>query len=286
MVLINQLVNGLAQGSTYALLALGFALIFGTLRLITFAHGEVFMFGAFAGFTIMKLSNGNIYLGLAAGIIVSGLLGIIIERVAYRYLRDASHVSPLLVTVGFTLILINVAQLIWGSETHSVKNLTFGEFRFFGIYISHSQLFVFCVTFALLIIMQLLIYRTKIGRAIRATAQDYEAALVMGININLVFMMTFALGSVLGGIAGVLVGAYYNAFYPSMGTMAGLKAFSACVFGGLTSLPGAVLAGFFLGIVENLSIAYIASGYRDVFAFGILIFILIFRPKGILGKEI
>lgn len=282
----NQFINGLAQGSTYALMALGFTLIFGTLRLVTFAHGEVFMIGAFTGFTAMKFFHGNVYVGLMVAILASGLLGIIIERVGFHFLREAPHMSSLLVTIGFSILLINVSQMIWGPETQSISGIAFGEFQLFDIYLSYSHLFVFCVTFALLILMQILVYRTKLGRSIRATAQDYEAALAMGVNIDLVFMMTFALGSILGGIAGILMGLYYNAFYPTMGTMPGLKAFAACVLGGLTSLPGAVLAGFLLGIIENLSIAFISSSYRDVFSFVILILVLIFRPKGILGREI
>ena len=145
---------------------------------------------------------------------------------------------------------------------------------------------VLAVTFILLAIPQILIYKTKIGRTIRATAQDYEAAYAMGVNVDLVFMFTFSLGSLLGGIAGMLIGFYYNAFYPTMGTLPGLKAFSACILGGLTSLGGSVSAAFILGVVENLAVAYISSSFRDVFAFGILIFVLIFRPRGLFGKEI
>jgi branched-chain amino acid transport system permease protein len=284
--LLEQLINGITQGGIYALIALGFTIIFGTLRLVTFAHGEVFMMGAFIGYTSMKYLHGSLLIALFSAILFSGLIGILIERIAFHFLRRAPHHSSLLITIGFSILLINVAQLLWGPETQSISGLKYGDFQLFGIYISYTQVIVLAVTLILLAIIRVLIYRTKMGRTIRATAQDFEAAYAMGVNIDLVFMMTFALGSLLGGIAGMLVGFYYNAFYPTMGTLPGLKAFSACILGGLTSLGGSVVAGFILGIIENLSVAYISSSYRDVFSFGILILVLIFRPKGLFGREV
>jgi branched-chain amino acid transport system permease protein len=284
--LLEQFINGITQGSIYALIALGFTIIFGTLRLVTFAHGEVFMMGALMGFTAMRFLHGSILFALIVAILSSGLLGIVIERVGFHFLRKAPHQSSLLITIGFSILLINLAQMIWGPETQSIRDLKYGDFQLFGIYISYTQVIVLAVTFILLAITQILIYKTKIGRTIRATAQDYEAAYAMGVNVDLVFMFTFSLGSLLGGIAGMLIGFYYNAFYPTMGTLPGLKAFSACILGGLTSLGGSVIAGFILGVVENLAVAYISSSFRDVFAFGILIFVLIFRPRGLFGKEI
>jgi branched-chain amino acid transport system permease protein len=284
--LLEQVINGITQGSIYALIALGFTIIFGTLRLITFAHGEVFMIGALMGFTAMRFLHGSVLFALIVAILSSGLLGMVIERVGFHFLRKAPHQSSLLITIGFSILLINLAQMIWGPETQSIRDLKYGDFQLFGIYISYTQVIVLAVTFILLAITQILIYKTKIGRTIRATAQDYEAAYAMGVNVDLVFMFTFSLGSLLGGIAGMLIGFYYNAFYPTMGTLPGLKAFSACILGGLTSLGGSVIAGFILGVVENLAVAYISSSFRDVFAFGILILVLIFRPRGLFGKEI
>jgi len=242
--------------------------------------------GALMGFTAMRFLHGSILFALIVAILSSGLLGIVIERVGFHFLRKAPHQSSLLITIGFSILLINLAQMIWGPETQSIRDLKYGDFQLFGIYISYTQVIVLAVTFILLAITQILIYKTKIGRTIRATAQDYEAAYAMGVNVDLVFMFTFSLGSLLGGIAGMLIGFYYNAFYPTMGTLPGLKAFSACILGGLTSLGGSVIAGFILGVVENLAVAYISSSFRDVFAFGILIFVLIFRPRGLFGKEI
>jgi branched-chain amino acid transport system permease protein len=280
------MVNGITQGSIYALVALGFTLIFGTLRLVTFAHGEVFMMGAMAGFTVMRFFHGSIFTALLAAIAASAILGIIIERVGFHFLRNAPHQSSLLITIGFSILLINLAQMIWGPETHSIPNLRYGDFQFFGVYISYAQVIVLAVTFLLLLVIQVLIYRTEMGRTIRATAQDYEAAYAMGVNVDLVFMLTFALGSLLGGIAGMLFGFYYNAFYHTMGSLPGLKAFCACILGGLTSLGGAVIAGFILGIIENLAVGYFSASVRDFFSFGILILVLIFRPKGLFGREI
>jgi branched-chain amino acid transport system permease protein len=284
--LLEQFINGITQGSIYALIALGFTIIFGTLRLVTFAHGEVFMMGAMIGFTAMRFLHNSVFLALLIAILSSGLLGILIERIGFHFLRKAPHQSSLLITIGFSILLINLAQMIWGPETQSIRDLKYGVFQIFGIYISYTQVIVLAVTFILLAIIQILIYRTKVGRTIRATAQDYEAAYAMGVNVDLVFMLTFSLGSLLGGIAGMLIGFYYNAFYPTMGTLPGLKAFSACILGGLTSLAGAVVAGFILGVIENLAVAYISSSFRDIFAFGILILVLIFRPKGLFGREI
>jgi branched-chain amino acid transport system permease protein len=284
--LLEQFINGITQGSIYALIALGFTIIFGTLRLVTFAHGEVFMMGAMMGFTAMRFLHNSVFLALLIAILSSGLLGILIERIGFHFLRKAPHQSSLLITIGFSILLINLAQMIWGPETQSIRDLKYGVFQIFGIYISYTQVIVLVVTFILLAIIQILIYRTKVGRTIRATAQDYEAAYAMGVNVDLVFMLTFSLGSLLGGIAGMLIGFYYNAFYPTMGTLPGLKAFSACILGGLTSLAGSVVAGFILGVIENLAVAYISSSFRDIFAFGILILVLIFRPKGLFGREI
>ncbi|GAK55324.1 inner-membrane translocator [Candidatus Vecturithrix granuli] len=284
--LLQQLLNGLAQGSTYALVAVGFALIFGTLRLVTFAHGEVFMLGAFTAYTMMRVLHTNMFAAFAAAFVISALLGIVIEFVGFRLLRDAPHTSSLLVTIGFSIILLNAAQLLWGAETKSFPlSADFGQIRILGLNMSIMQFVVYFMTIGLIIGLQLMLNYTKLGRTIRATAQDHEAAFVLGVDINKIYSLTFALGSSLGGLAGVLVGIYYNAVYPTMGAMMGLKAFSACILGGLTSIPGAVVAGIFLGEVENLSVAYLASGFRHVFSFAILIVMLLFRPSGLFGKK-
>ncbi len=284
--LLQQLLNGLAQGSTYALVAVGFALIFGTLRLVTFAHGEIFMMGAFVAYTLMTVLHTNMFVAFLVAFIAAALLGVLIEFIGFRLLRNAPHTSSLLVTIGFSIVLINLAQLIWGAETKSFPlSLDFGQIKILGMNIPVMQIVVYAMTIGLIIGIQVLLNYTKIGRTIRATAQDHEAAFVLGVDINKIYSLTFALGSSLGGLAGVLVGMYYNAVYPTMGAMMGLKAFSACILGGLTSIPGAVVAGIFLGEIENLSVAYLSSGYRHVFSFVILILILLLKPSGLFGKK-
>ena len=284
--LIDQLLNGLAQGGIYALVAVGLALIF-ALRLTTFAHGEVFMIGSFVGFTIISLLKINLIISFFAALSATALLGILMEFIGFRLLRKSPHISSVLVTIGFSIVLINLAQLIWGAETKSFPYhvVDLGQIRLRQYNLSYMQLIVYAITISMLVILYIFLYRTKIGRAIRATAQDHEAAFVLGVNINRIYAFTFSLGSSLGGLAGILVGLYYNAAYPTMGALIGLKAFCACILGGLTSIPGAVIGGILLGIIENMSVAYISAGYRHVFSFVILIMVLVVKPSGLFGKN-
>ena len=282
----QQFANGLAQGGTYALVAVGMALIIGTLRLVTFAHGEVFMIGAYVAFMVMAQFQGHALLGFAAAISAAALLGAAIEFVGFRLLRDAPHTSSLLVTIGFSIVLINAAQLVWGAETQTFPPAAAAAtIRLFDLEISAAQAAVYGLTLAVIAGVQFTLKRTALGRAVRATALDHEAAFVLGVDINRIYSMTFAFGSALGGLAGVLVGLYYNAVYPTMGAMMGLKAFSACILGGLGSVPGAVIAALFLGEAENLAVAYIGSGYRHVLSFAILILALLFWPQGLFGRK-
>ncbi|MDR1625382.1 MAG: branched-chain amino acid ABC transporter permease [Spirochaetia bacterium] len=282
---LQQVFNGLAQGSTYALIAVGFALIIGTLRLVSFCHGEIFMMGAYVAFTVVSRWQGSLLAAFVVAFAAAALLGALVEFVGFRLLRGASRISSLLVTIGFSTIFLNAAQLIWGAQTQSFPTDIDSAFEFMGIRFTFIQIVVYAVTICMFILLHLLLGKTKLGRAIRATALDHEAAFVMGVDVNRIYSFTYALGSALGGLAGVLVGLYYNAVYPAMGGMMGLKAFSACILGGLTSIPGAVVAGFFLGEIENLAVAYISSGFRHVFSFAILIFFLIFRPRGLFGRK-
>ena len=288
--MFEQLINGLTQGGIYALLALGFTLIFGTLRMVTFAHGEVYMMGAYVGFEVIRLLYPSFVLALLVALAATALLGIIIEILAFHFLRDAPHVTSLLVTIGVSILLVNLAQLIWGPETQSIPysvldRLDYGEIEVGGVYISFLQMAVLGVTVALMALLYLVINKTKLGMVIRATAQDYEAAFAMGVNVNVVFTTAFAMGSLLGGVAGVLIGVYYNLFYPTMGGLYGLKAFSASVVGGLTSLPGAVLAGLLIGVVETFSVEFGASEFRHMISFLFMILILLLRPGGLFGGK-
>jgi branched-chain amino acid transport system permease protein len=289
-ILFEQLINGITQGSVYALLALGFTMIFGTLRMVTFAHGEVYMIGAYVGFEVIRLLHPSFFLALAVAMAATALLGIIIEILAFHFLRDAPHATSLLVTIGISILLVNLAQLIWGPDTKAVSyslldKMDYGEIEIGGIYISYLQMAVLGVTVLLMALLYILINKTKLGMVIRATAQDYEAAYAMGVGVNGIFMIAFAIGSMLGGVAGVLIGVYYNLFYPTMGGLYGLKAFSASVVGGLTSLPGAVVAGLIIGIVETFSVEFGASNFRHLFSFLFMILILLFRPGGLFGSR-
>ena len=288
--MFEQLINGLTQGSVYALLALGFTVIFGTLRMVTFAHGEIFMVGAYIGLSLFTYFSPNFFFALAVVLLATFILGAVMEIVAFRFLRDAPHFSSLLVTIGFSILLINVAQLIWGPGTRAVppaiiEDLAYSEIEFNGIYVTYLQLAVLGVAIALMVAMYLFMERTKIGMAIRATAQDHEAAFAMGVNVNRVFTFTFAIGSMMGGVAGLLVGLYYNVFFPTMGTLLGLKAFSASVVGGLSSLPGAVVAGLIIGVVESFAVEVWDAGVRHMVSFLFMIVVLIARPAGLFGKK-
>lgn len=285
--LLQQIINGLTQGSIYALIAIGFALIFGVLGLVNFAHGEVYMVGAFLGFIFVTVYHFPIVVSLILAMLGAALLGVIIEVIAFRTLRRAPDVAPMVCTLGLSVVLQNAAMLGWGAGTQSIPedSVTFAFFPVFNAQVSNIQLLIFGVAIALMAGLQFVLYKSRIGKAIRATAQNKDAASLMGININRVIAATFALGSALGGAAGVLIGLYYNAFYPMMGFMAGMKAFTATVLGGLTSVPGAVLGGLILGVVENLGAAYISSGYRDLIAFIILILVLLIKPSGLFGRD-
>jgi len=288
--LLEQLINGLTQGSVYALLALGFTLIFGTLRMVTFAHGEVYMIGAYVGFEIIRLLHPSFLLALTAALVATAAMGVVVELLAFHFLRNAPHSTSLLVTIGVSILLVNLAQWIWGPETQAIPHglldrLGTFEIEVAGVYITFLQIAVLAVTVLLMLGLYLLIHRTKLGMVIRATAQDYEAAYAMGVNVDRVYMAAFAMGSMLGGVAGVLVGVYYNLFYPTMGGLYGLKAFSASVVGGLTSLPGAVVAGLLIGLVETFSVEFGASSFRHAFSFVFMILILLLRPGGLFGGK-
>ncbi len=287
--MLEQLINGLTQGSVYALLALGFTIIFGTLRMVTFAHGEVFMAGAYVGLTLFTYVTPNLPLALLVAALVTFSMGALIEIVAFRFLRNAPHFSSLLVTIGISIILINLAQLIFGPETQAVppaiiEDLAFSEIKVFGIYVTYLQMAVLGVAVLLMTGTYFLLEHTPIGLAIRATSQDHEAAYAMGVNVNRIFTLTFAVGSMMGGVAGVLIGLYYNVFYPHMGTLLGIKAFSASVVGGLTSMPGAVVAGLLIGVIESFAVDFWNASFRHLVAFVFMIIILIIRPAGLLGK--
>ena len=292
----QQLINGLALGAVYALIALGYTMVYGILQLINFAHGEVYMLGAYLGIIVLGVLT---YLGLTAYSLPLSLLltviismafcaayGAVIERVAYRPLRNASKLAPLISAVGMSIILQNFVMLAQGKEYKNLPPMLPSEgFTIFGANVSPVQIYILTASILIMIGLHLFVARTRLGKAMRATSQDRIMAGLVGININQVISITFMIGSALAAVAGVMVTLYYGVVHFFMGYLAGIKAFTAAVLGGIGSIPGAMLGGFMLGLIENFGASYISSVYKDAFAFLVLIVTLIIRPAGLLGQK-
>ncbi len=292
----QQLINGLALGAVYALIALGYTMVYGILQLINFAHGEVYMLGAYLGIIVLGALT---YLGLPAHSLTLSLLitvlvsmafcavyGSAIERIAYRPLRNATKLAPLISAVGMSIILQNIVMLTQGKEYKNLPPmLPSVGFTLFGANVSPVQIFILCGSILIMIALHLFVKKTRLGKAMRATSQDRVMAGLVGININQVISVTFMIGSALAAIAGVMVTLYYGVVHFFMGYLAGIKAFTAAVLGGIGSIPGAMLGGFMLGLIENFCASYISSVYKDAFAFLVLIITLILRPSGLLGQK-
>lgn len=284
----QQLINGITVGGIYALIALGYTMVYGILKIVNFAHGDVFMIGSFLGLVFVQGLGMPIYVAFPLAAVATAIVGIFIERVAYRPIRmhGADALAVLIAALGVSIFLENFAQLVWGTETHSyVQQIQKKTYKFGGITLSNIQIGVIILCIALMVVLYLIVNKTKIGVAMRATSQSIVSAQLMGINTERIISLTFGVGSALACVAGVLVGTYYDAVYPLVGYSYGLKAFAAAILGGIGSIPGAMLGGFLIGIVETLGAGYISAGYKDAFAFGILILVLIFRPSGLLGKK-
>lgn len=286
MEFIQQLINGLALGSVYALLALGYTMVYGIIQLINFAHGEIYMIGAFAGFysaTTLKLP---LIPTLLVAMAASALAGIIIEKIAYKPLRNSPRITLLITAIGVSLLLQNTMRILVGSDPKPFPDLiNAGTLNIGAVQIQWKTILMFLVSALLVLVLQFIVYKTKLGKAMRAASQDIEAASLMGINVNNTISFTFALGSALAGIAGVLVAISYPSITPYIGVMPGLKSFVAAVLGGIGSIPGALVGGLLIGILETLSKAYISTSFSDAIVFGILILILLIKPSGLLGKK-
>lgn len=300
-IFLQQLINGLVLGSVYALVALGYTMVYGIIELINFAHGEVTMTGALVALSAigavalgMPGLPGVLMLaaGLALAIPVCVALGLLIERVAYRPLRNAPRLAPLITAIGVSIILQNLAMLIWGKQYISFPPvLPQGSYEILGAHITDVQIAILVLTLLIMLGLTLVVQKTRLGRAMRATAQSRQVASLMGVDVNRVIAATFAIGSALAAVAGVMVSAYYGLAHYYMGFMLGLKAFSAAVLGGIGNLGGAMLGGLLLGLIESFGAGYIGdltggflgSNYQDVFAFFVLIAVLVFRPAGLLG---
>lgn len=285
---LQQLVNGLSLGSIYALIALGYTMVYGIIKLINFAHGDIYMLGAFTAFYATTVFHLNFFLALIVAMVLCGVLGVLIERIAYKPLRHATRITALITAMGVSYILEYTTQYFAGSEVKTFPEdvLNNAVFQIGGIQISQQQIYIIAVTLILMLALTYIIGRTRMGRAMRAVSVDEKAAELMGISVDRTISFTFLLGSVLAGAAGVLVGVYYNSINPLMGMVPGLKAFIAAVFGGIGIIPGAMIGGFAIGIAETMVVAYGSSLYRDAIVYVILILILIIKPAGLLGKNV
>lgn len=288
MSFISYLVNGISLGSIYALIALGYTMVYGIAKMLNFAHGDIIMVGGFTVFTAMSTEWCPVWLSVVIGIIVCTLLGVIVEKVAYKPLRNASPLAVLITAIGVSYLLQNVALIIFGSASQSftsvVKNVapvTIG-----GVTISMETIISIVVSVIIMVCLTFFINKTKAGKAMLAVSEDKGAAQLMGINVNSTISLTFAIGSALAGVASVLLCSSYPQISPYTGSMPGIKAFVAAVFGGIGSIPGAMIGGILLGVIENLSKAYISSQLSDAIVFLVLIVVLIVKPTGIMGKKI
>ncbi|POZ54565.1 High-affinity branched-chain amino acid transport system permease protein LivH [Lysinibacillus sphaericus] len=283
---IQQLVNGISLGSIYALIALGYTMVYGIIKLINFAHGDVFMIGAFIGFYAIAKWELGFLPALLLAMAVCAIFGVLIERIAYKRLRSATRIAALITAIGVSLLIEYTTIFFRGAQPAAypevIKNTTFDVF---GVQISSTSILILSVSIVLMILLQFIVHKTKIGKAMRAVSHDADAARLMGINVDNTISATFAIGSALAGAAGVIFGVYYTKIDPLMGVIPGVKAFIAAVLGGIGIIPGAMVGGMLLGVVESFVSALGFSLWRDAAAFVILILILIFRPSGIFGKN-
>ncbi len=292
---LQQLVNGLTLGSVYALIALGYTMVYGILELINFAHGEIYMLGAYLGiiflgfFTAIGLTSYSLPLALVLTLLLSIIFcssyGFTIEKIAYKPLRKAPRLSPLISAIGVSIFLQNYVMLTQGATDKVFPHL-FGSstIKFMSVSMTYLQLFILLTSGGLMVALHLFVVKTKIGKAMRATAQDKIMASLVGINIDTVISTTFIIGSGLAAVAGVMVAMYYGLVNYFIGYIAGIKAFTAAVLGGIGSIPGAMFGGILLGLVESLGASYISSEYKDAYAFVILIIVLLIKPSGLFGK--
>ncbi|MFS0668993.1 branched-chain amino acid ABC transporter permease [Peribacillus frigoritolerans] len=287
MELIQQLVNGISLGSIYALIALGYTMVYGIVKLINFAHGDVFMVGSFVGFYAITVMDLSFIPALLISMATCAIFGVLIERIAYKPLRNATRIAALITAIGVSLLIENGLIYIRGAQPEAYPSnvLPMDKLDIFGVSISSQSILILSVSIILMIILQFVVHKTKIGKAMRAVSFDSEAAKLMGINVNNTISATFAIGSALAGAAGVIFGIYYIKIEPLMGVLPGLKAFVAAVLGGIGIIPGAMVGGLLLGVIEALVSAAGYSLWRDGVAFVVLILILIFLPQGLFGKN-
>ena len=281
---VSQLFNGLQTGSVYALVALGYSMVYGIILLLNFAHGDIIMIGAYTAFYAMTAFHLHPIFSVVLAVITSTLLGVVIEKVAYTPLRSAPRLSLLITAIGISFLLENGAQLLFGADTKSMDTLVPGNVTFGPVTVSYTAILTIIVAVIAMVALTLLVQKTKLGKAMRAVSEDMGAAQLMGISLNKTISFTFAVGSALAGIGSVLYLCAYSQASPTMGSMLGLKAFVAAVLGGIGSIPGAMIGGFAIGLLEALVSAVNLSVWKDGVVFAILIVVLLVKPTGILGR--
>jgi branched-chain amino acid transport system permease protein len=294
----QELVNGITTGALYSLIALGFSMVYGVLKLLNFAHGDLYMVGAYIGFFVIQWFGGAarvsipvplllLIMFVLAGVLVGGL-GVAIERFAYRPLRDAPRIAPLITAIGMSFFLESAALLLFGAQYRVYNTAEFislsSGIRIGSVTIDSVQIMVLVIAFALMAGLRMLVNRTTLGKQMRAVAGDREAAEMLGINVNFTIAATFFLGSALAGVAGIMAGLLFNQVTNTIGFIAGLKAFTAAVVGGIGSIPGAMLGGLLIGLAESFVTGYISSTFTNLIVFGLLIVVMLVRPSGLLGR--
>jgi branched-chain amino acid transport system permease protein len=296
-IFFEQLINGLTIGGVYALVALGYTLVYGILTMINFAHGEVLMLGAFSGYWTLSLleEKGILWnwpfssaaLAFLMAILVCSMVGACLERFAYRPLRSAPRLAPLISAIGASIFLQNLIMVLVKGRMRVYPDIVpLSGFHLGGVFVGYFQLLLLGVSIGLMVALTFVIKKTKVGIAMRAVAEDKKASYLMGINVDGIIQFTFIVGSALAAVAGVLVGMYYSQINHMMGFIPGIKAFTAAVVGGIGNITGAMLGGFVLGLLESFSVNILPAQYKDVVAFAILVMVLVFRPKGILGEVV
>ena len=286
---LSYLINGISLGSVYAIIALGYTMVYGIAKMLNFAHGDVIMIGAYISFCATQYMGMPAIVSVVMAMAVCTVLGIIIERLAYKPLRQAASLAVLITAIGVSYFLQNMALLIWGSNPKNFTSVfNVGSITLFGgkLLISSETMLTVLANIVIMIALTLFTGKTKIGKAMRAVSEDKGAAELMGINVNATISMTFAIGSALAAIAGVLLCSAYPTLQPTTGSMPGIKAFTAAVFGGIGSIPGAMIGGLLLGVIEILGKAYVSTELGDAFVFAVLIVVLLVKPTGLLGKKV
>lgn len=286
---LSNMISGISLGSVYAIIALGYTMVYGIAKMLNFAHGDIIMVGAYICFTVLYQLGLHPVVGVLASMIVCTLLGITIERLAYKPLRQATSLSVLITAIGMSYFLQNMAQIIWGANPKSFQTvIPNGSISLMGgdLKISYVTIVTIVTSVVVMTTLSAFVSRSKMGKAMRCVSEDKGAAQLMGVNVNLTISVTFAIGSLLAAIAGVLMCSAYPTLKPTTGAMPGIKAFTAAVFGGIGSIPGAMIGGVLLGIIEILGRAYVSSELGDAFVFAVLILVLLVKPTGLLGKKL